>query len=330
LRADADKVQIYKVVNDSWTLETDDDLIVEPDTWYDIKTVYNQLSGEIRVYVDGNLVSSWTDMSPITSGSSISLRTGNCTAEYDDVRVYKSRTAAQLISVGTASDEVRYQNPDPNTPSCEIRTFIFDNAGNCSSEDVLHINVDWTPPVLSDVADGNSTDIDVTNDGTQLFANWAAATDPNSGIDHYEVAIGDFAGGTNVHSWSNEGLNTSINVPYSLIPNDWYYTTVKAVNGAGLEEADTSNGQQYIDITVGIEELMRKSIYPNPTTGIINLPQIENLKWQLFDATGRKISEVSGSTQLNLRSFTQTEGFYLLLIQTEQFSTTLHLTLIGS
>src|SRR5690606_40468497 len=57
-----------------------------------------------------------------------------------------------------------------------------------------------------------------------------------------------------------------------LVPNDWYYTTVKAVNGAGLEEADTSNGQQYIDITVGMEELIRQSVYPNPTTGIINLP----------------------------------------------------------
>lgn len=325
LRADADKVQIYKVVNDSWTLETDDDLIVEPDTWYDIKTVYNQLSGEIRVYVDGSVVSTWTDPSPITSGNSVSLRTGNCTAEYDDVRVYKNRTAAQLITIGTASDDVRYQNPDPNTPSCEVRTYIFDNAGNCSSEDVLHINIDWTPPVLSGVADGNSTDIDVTNDGTQLFANWSAAADPNSGIDHYEVAIGDFAGGTNIHSWSNEGLNTSINVPYSLVPNDWYYTTVKAINGAGLEEADTSNGQQHIDITVGMEELIRQSVYPNPTTGIINPPQIDNLKWQLFDATGRKVSEGNGPSQIDLRTLDLSESVYLLQLNTEQSRATVKL-----
>lgn len=325
LRADADKVQIYKVVNDSWTLETDDDLVVDADTWYDIKTVYNQLSGEIRVYVDGGMVSSWTDPSPITSGNSISLRTGNCTAEYDDVRVYKSRTASQLVTIGTASDDVRYQNPDPNTPSCEVRTYIFDNAGNCSSEDVLHVNIDWTPPVLSGVADGNSTDIDVTNDGTQLFANWAAAADPNSGIDHYEVAMGDVAGGANVHPWSNEGLNTSINVPYTLTPNAWYFTTVKAVNGAGLTEADTSNGQQYIDITVDVEELIERSVYPNPTTGIIHLPQIENLKWQLLDATGRKVAEGSGEKQIDLRAFGLCESVYLMQFSTDKTQTSLKL-----
>lgn len=318
LRVDADKVQIYKVTNDVWSLETDDDLIIDPNTWYDVKTVYNQFSGEIRVYVDGVLASEWTDPSPLTTGNSISLRTGNCTAEYDDIRVYKNRIGAQLVNIGTTNDPVRYQNPDPNTPSCEIRTYIFDNAGNCSPEDVTQVNIDWTPPILSGVSDGQSTDIDQTNDGSQLFANWAVATDPNSGIDHYEVAIGDFAGGTNIHSWSNEGLNTFINVPYALTPNEWYYTTVKAINGAGLEEADTSDGQQYIDITVGIEEFMRQSVYPNPTTGIVNLPQVENLSWQLFDATGRMLANGSGEKQIDLNSLNLPEQVYLLRLLTDE------------
>ncbi|MCF8276387.1 MAG: N-acetylmuramoyl-L-alanine amidase [Flavobacteriales bacterium] len=321
LRADNDKVQIYKVSNDVWELETDDDLTIDPNVWYDVKVVCNHFSGEIRVYVDGAMVSSWTDSSPILSGNSISLRTGNCSAEYDDVRVYKGRLSAEYVNVGTANDPVRYQNPNPNIAACEIRTYIFDHAGNCSSEDVLQVNIDWTPPVLYGVADGISSDIDQTNDGAQLFANWSAATDPHSGIAYYEAAVGDAAGAANVYPFTNVGLNTSINVPYVLTPNDWYYATVKAVNGAGLEEADTSDGQQYIDITVGIVEMMIQSVYPNPTTGIVNLPQIENLKWQLLDVIGRTVAEGSGESQIDLEAIGMAEQTYFLFITTEEIST---------
>ena len=325
LRADNDKVQIYKVTNNAWVLETDDDFTVQPNSWYDVKVVYNQLIGEIRVYVDGVVASQWTDPDPLTSGNSISLRTGNCITEYDDLRVYKSRIGAQYITIGTSADQVRYQNPDPNTPSCEIRTIVFDNAGNCSAEDVRQVNIDWTPPNLSGVNDGASIDIDQTSDGTQLFTNWPSATDPNSGIDRYEVAIGTTAGGTDVFGWSNEGLNTSISVPYALTPNNWYYTTVKAVNAAGLEEADTSDGQQFIDITTNVDELMRQSVYPNPTTGIVNLPQIENLSWQLFDATGRLIGEGDGISTLDLNTFGASKNLYLLKLRFNDSESTIRL-----
>ena len=64
LRADNDKVQIYKVTNNVWELETDDDLTVEANTWYDMKVVCNHFTGEIGVYVDGDS-DSWTDPSPL-------------------------------------------------------------------------------------------------------------------------------------------------------------------------------------------------------------------------------------------------------------------------
>ena len=328
LRADNDKCQIYKVTNDVWELETDDDFTVEPNTWYDLKVVCNHFTGEIRVYADGVMASSWTDPSPILTGNSISLRTGNCTAEYDDVRVYKSRIGAQYITIGTSSDPIRYQNPNPSTPACEIRTYIFDGAGNCSNEDVIQVNIDWSPPVLTGVNDGISTDIDQTNDGTQLFANWQPAIDPHSGIANYSVAIGDFAGGTNIYPFVNVGLNTSLNIPYTLTPNEWYYTTVRATNRAGLVEANTSDGQQYIDITVGIQEFMRQSVYPNPTTGIVNLPQIDNLKWQLFDATGRLVAEGNNEKQINLQALNISEQAYSLRLNNEKNQITVKLVYI--
>lgn len=328
LRADNDKIQIYKVTNDVWELETDDDLTIDVNTWYDVKVVCNHFNGEIRVYINGVIASSWTDPAPILTGNSISLRTGNCSAEYDDVRVYKGRIAAQYVNIGTANAPVRYQNPNPSTPACEIRAYIFDNAGNCSTEDVIQVNIDWSAPVLSGVNDGTSSDIDQTNDGTQLFSNWQTATDPNSGIDHYEVAVGDVAGGTNLYPFSNEGLNTSINVPYNLTPNDWYYTTVKAKNGAGLEESDTSDGQQYIDITVAIEELVTQSVYPNPATGIVNLPKIENLKWELLDVTGRVVAEGNGHSSINLSRFGLTKQTYSLRLTTGEIQTSIKLIYI--
>ena len=107
----------------------------------------------------------------------------------------------------------------------------------------------------------------------------------------------------------------------TLVPNEWYFTTVKAVNGAGLEEADTSDGQQYLPITVGIEEFLKQSIYPNPTTGIVNLPQINDLKWQLFDATGRLVARGSNEKQINLRAFGLSKQVYTLRLITNNFHT---------
>lgn len=330
LRADNDKCQIYRVTNDVWSLQTDDDFTVDIDTWYDVKVVCNHFNGEIRVYVGGALISSWIDPSPITSGNSISLRSGNCIAEYDDVRVYKGRIAAEYVNVGNVTDPVRYQNPDPNTPACEIRTYIFDNAGNCSDEDVIQVNIDWSPPILSGVNDGQGADIDETNDGTQLYANWGVASDPNSGVDHYLAAVDTIPGAATVYPFTNEGLNTFVNVPYTLMPNDWYYTTIKAVNGAGLEsEPDTSDGQQYIPITVGIEEYLRQSIYPNPTTGIVNLPRIENLNWELLDVTGRVVSMGSGQIQIDLGTLGLAEQTYTLKLMTEEIQTSIKLVYLN-
>jgi len=329
LRADNDKCQIYKVENDTWTLETDDDLVVNPNVWYVVKTVFNRNTGEIRVYVNGSLVSSWMDSSPLSSGSSISLRTGNCTAEYDDVRVYRSRTASASITVGNSNSDVRYQNSDQNTPSCKIRSLVFDNAGNCSTEAVRSVNIDWTAPVLSEIRDGQTTDIDETNDGNQLYANWNAASDPHSGIAFHSMAIGDYAGGTNILNWTNVGANLTANVPYALVPFDWYYTQLKATNNAGLESAAlVSNGQQYVPITVGIDELTSKSVYPNPTTGIVNLPQVDNLSWQLFDMQGKLLRSGKGSRFVDLHSFGLADQQYIIRVMNEQTSVVHKITLV--
>jgi hypothetical protein len=264
--------------------------------------------------VNNVLASEWTDPNPITSGNSISLRSGNCIAEYDDLRVYKSRSAAQTITIGNANAMVRYQNPNPNSPSCEIRSVVFDNAGNKSTEAVRQVNIDWTPPMLSTLQDGLGPDINMTQDGTQLNASWGAGLDANSEINHYEVAMGDALGATNIANWTNVGTAYSFNVVYPLVPDSWYYAQLKAVNNAGLTSAPTlSDGQQYLPLAVGLEELFSFPIHPNPTTGTILLPQQKDLQWELLDVSGRILARgTNASSLLNLRNHTTAEGLYLL------------------
>ncbi len=71
------------------------------------------------------------------------------------------------------------------------------------------------------------------------------------------------------------------------------------------------------------------TIYPNPTTGIVNLPQIGNLKWQLFDATGRLVAEGSGGNQIDLRAFGLMEQVYLLKLKADRDETNVKLILLN-
>lgn len=102
---------------------------------------------------------------------------------YDDLAVYRSRGNTADVSVGETGDDVRYQNPDPDTPSCRIRSVVIDNADNYSDIVQTDINIDWTiPDNIPYVNDGAAADIDTTASVTELYANWAVSGDINSGI----------------------------------------------------------------------------------------------------------------------------------------------------
>lgn len=70
------------------------------------------------------------------------------------------------------------------------------------------------------------------------------------------------------------------------------------------------------------------NVYPNPTTGIVNLPQIENLKWQLFDATGRLVVNGNGIKQINLQQFGLTPSIYFLQLTVDEKTTTSRITFV--
>jgi len=100
------------------------------------------------------------------------------------------------------------------------------------------------------VNDGLAADIVYVNANTALSANWAPATDTESGIAKYWYMIGTSTGASDIASWTDNGNNTSVTRSGLTLVNGWtYYFTVKAENWVGLQSSTvTSNGQK-VDTT---------------------------------------------------------------------------------
>ncbi|MCB0400441.1 MAG: N-acetylmuramoyl-L-alanine amidase [Flavobacteriales bacterium] len=143
LRQDDGKLQFYKVVNNTFTLEKDVVHTFNAGQQYDYKIIYDKTTGTTDVYVDDTYIDSWTDASPYTSGNAISFRSGNCVYDVDELRVYKDRSSSALIKVGSAStNDIRYEN-NPST-SGMIRSLAIDSAHNISTIAVEMVDVDFT------------------------------------------------------------------------------------------------------------------------------------------------------------------------------------------
>jgi len=245
-RADQNTVQLYKYENDVMNLKTSDNTIVNAGQWYDCKILYKPETGEIKAFQDNILVSAWKDDSPLTIGNSLSLRTGNCIAWYDDIKVYKSASSNEIVSI--ENDLYNSENPNPVTPACRIKSITIDELLHFSALGGNEINVDITPPLnIAWVNDGLANDIDIFSEQI-IEANWQHSSDPNSEISHYEIAVGTSSGNTNIYEWSNISYTNSETIDnITMFTNGiTYYVGLRAINYAGLTSNETwSNGQTY-------------------------------------------------------------------------------------
>ncbi|MBW8049520.1 MAG: T9SS type A sorting domain-containing protein [Cytophagales bacterium] len=299
-RVDQDKCQIYKVTNDTWAIQTNDPCILDPGVWYDFKVIFNPATGEIKGYRDDQLVSSWIDPSPYSTGSYISLRTGNANVMYDDLKVYKVRANSELITLGSAAaNDIRFQNAGPATPSCKIVSIVKDSAENWSAPAGLSVNIDWTTPAdIAAINDGAAADIDTTYIAGELTANWAPSTDTNSGIAKYRYAIGTMPGDSDIVGWTDNGIVTLTDTGLTLIVGQSYYFSVKAENGAGLLSNITSSDGQVFQNPTAINEFRVSGfglrVYPNPFDESITISYRLNepghIVLNIFDLPGKKIA----------------------------------------
>lgn len=250
-REDNDKIQVYKVVDDVFTLEEEVVYAFAPDTWYDFKTVFDKSTGEIHLWVNNLHTVSWTDGDPYLSGNSISFRSGNSLYSVNNLNVYHSRTEESIVLVGPTGD-ARFQNTDPFTPAAKVKSIVIDSALNVSTIVDQLLDIDWTPPLeIAFLNDGLDADIATTTSNTELKANWAVTSDPNSGIARYWYAIGTSPGAIDIVDWTDNWFADSVvHTGLSLTLGETYFFSVAAENGAGLWSTIVhSNGQMLIEPT---------------------------------------------------------------------------------
>jgi hypothetical protein len=310
------KAQIYKVTDDVFSMKTNDDCVVTANTTYTYKVTYNPQSGWIKVYSNDLLVTQWQDIEPLQAGNSISLRSGGCAVNYDNIRVFRSRGSNAAVTIGPTA-EMRYQS-EGAVASGAIRSMVVDEIGNWSDGVSEVFLIDWTAPEIDFLHDGSSADIDTTF-STTLQANWAG-TDEHSAIDHYEVAIGTLPSLNNVLNWTNTSLDQAFShILSSPVYNQVYTISLRIVNGAGLESLFVSDGQRLVDETsLGLNnyDLSQISIYPNPSADFITIDGLkDNMQVQVYDANGKLISQHDSLSSNTISVKEWSNGLYQLVIQ---------------
>ena len=272
------------------------------------------------VYVNGNIAATWTDPTPLLDGNAISFRNGNSSYKVDNFKVYRTRYPTVSVTVGPGTNtDLPFQNTNPTTPAGKVKSIVMDNAGNLSAIAQEYVNVDWTRPTALIVNDGPSADID-TNYTTTLEGNWGTANDPHSGISEFKVAIGTSVGADDVVAWTSNGLSTTVsNSLPTLTPNQVYYITVLAKNGAGITHTVSSDGQRYVINTLSLNEDVLKAIemYPNPTVNELHFNNLaEEAELLIYDMTGKLVLKTkvdSNNNKVDVSEFAQ--GSYNVMIK---------------
>lgn len=336
VRVDNSTLEIYKGTNDVLGLAQHQvPLTTVAGQWYDYKVIYDRITGKISIYRDNQLITAWTDASPIATGNAISFRSGNANVAIDELQVYRSRQPNTAnITVGAANtNDIRYQNPNPTTPSGKIKSICSDSVGNLSSIFNYNLNIDWSvPDSISFVYDGLGNDITTTNSLTDLSANWMSSADQHSSIARYWYAIGTTPGADNVVNYTDNFSNLSVTADsLSLLNGQTYYVSVKAENGAGLESpVFISNGQTVQLVSVDeLSVINSLVVYPNPfnntATIAYQLNVASNVKVFITDVLGKELmlynnpNQSAGKHQvvINAAELQLSKGMYFVKLETE-------------
>ena len=330
-RVENAKVQMYKTVGNVFQIKTNVDYAFLDNVWYDLKILYNRQTGLHQTFINNQLVSWWIDDAPLQSGDGLSLRTGNCEAWYDDIRVYQSRGASELVTVGNnPQSHIRFQNADPMSPAGNIRSIVIDHANLWSDVDSAFVNVDWTPPVgLNAVYDGTGADVDTIYIQTDASVNRTAANDPHSGLSEYVFGLGTAPGLDDIEPMSSNGVNIAATLSgLNLNWGDTCYFTVYAVNNAGqVSDTISSDGFLVYDPTTDLSFQFVSSlhVYPNPAKDIlyVQTAETDGFVWFVFDSQGRLVMSGKcngGSNSVEISELAS--GTYLINVVSQSKSAT--------
>ncbi len=301
-REETNKVQLYKVLNDAFTLVKEDSVNVFVNQWDQVYVTYNPQSGLIQVYLNALHVCSWTDANPLQQGTAISLRSGACIVTFDEVYVYKNHSNSALITLGPGQE--LFEQSDQQQESGKIRIIAMDSVDNWNVPHETLVQVDWTAPVIATLNDGASSDIDSVYQPI-LEGNWVV-NDPHSGLGSQAIDIGSSPLGSDLiqsQQVANNAFTLSAN---GMIPNQVYFTTLQVSNQAGLSSQLCSDGQRFIN-HANIElnnPLLDVILFPNPIQD--GQLSIENLMFPVeltvYDLNGKliKVREITNNGKVSL------------------------------
>jgi hypothetical protein len=335
LRVDQQTVEIYKVTNDVFSLMQTDNISINADQFYNYKVFFDHVTGDVKVYMDNQVITQWTDPTPHPTGKYVSFRSGNANYKVGNIKVYRSRysNSPATVTVGFCGTcDLLFENSSPSVFAGSVSTFSKDSADNLSATVTENINVDWTAPnALSYVNDISIFDEDTIPSNNLAGGNWNIAVDTNSGINRYYYCIGTTAGDSDVVNWYDNWFYTNFADTISLITNQWYYITAKSENGAGLQSIVTSSdGFIYVNLGTEDEKAPVVTVYPNPASEFLYIDGLGSdskykLEWidlhgsvidqQLILATNNNLvvnipDGLSNSIYL-LRLSSETETFHL-------------------
>jgi len=316
LRENDNAVEILSVDNNVFNSESYISHTINIGETYNCKVLFNPSSGKIKVFINNVFISEWTDTTPLLSGGFISLRTGGCAAEFDNVRVYKSRGNLANITTSGANGEMLIESINA-VPSGAVRSIILDSANNWSNIDFETYLLDFTVPELINLNDGPSSDIDTFGIST-IQGNWEFE-DPHSFIQSYEVAIGTLPTLDDIYPWTSNSISPVLSTVLSNpIHNEIYYISTRTTNNAGLVSEFTSDGQIYLaDLGVNDleNELINLQLFPNPSSDFITLEGLtETLSLVLYDSKGKICihQTIEPGEKINIASLAS--GHYSVLV----------------
>lgn len=313
-RPDQSQLQFYEVTSDVFYLMNTVTLTTVPNTWYNYDVIYDKIAGRMDVYVDGSHVGYWQDPTPLTIGNAISFRTGNATLEVDDIRVYRNRMNTEIVSAGSSTSMLRYENPSPFIQAGKISSIVVDDLYLIGS-DTVYRDVDFTYPIHSVLPTDELSDVDTIYNALSFLEYANVFTDPNSDVNIVYYSIGTAPGLDDVLGFTTLPSGDSVSISTSgLVSGMYYYFNLYAVNNATLvSDTISSDGFLFVN-NAGIEESENViTFYPNPATNFIMLTLNEPSNIELINTHGQVVIGRWLNAGTNLISIEElSAGYYFL------------------
>ena len=310
LRVDSDVLQIYETTNDVFALTAGFPIVVDVNTVYDITALYSATNGEIQVFVNGNYIGNWIDATPLTISQGVSLRSGNCLFDVQEVSIMVGTTGSENVLVGPNGHFFNC-NPVPSTKAGRIASAAVDVNNNLAFN-TNDYNVDFTLPTLEQPTD-EVIDLDTIYVELVNFSGMTSE-DLNSGIVSLEAEIRNTNGTVIFPLFIPPSSTVNIDLNGLLVNHQYYFLRVLTCNNAGLCDSIDSDGFEYIgDLStteLSDDELI---IYPNPMKDVVTVKLENDTELVVLDAFGKVVLTRSldkGEQQVSLKEFASGAYFF--------------------